>query len=290
MSIVVPDELSGKLNIGCGRQCHPEWCNVDLHAFDDSVMEHDIRTGLPFADGTFDVVYHSHVLEHLSPEQGEMLIHECFRVLRAGGILRIVVPDLERIAELYLQMLRKAWNGEKTAAENYNWMKLELLDQMVRSKSGGMMGPYMLDRGKLNEDFVNSRVGREVDSCEPARAGKPRPRFSWRQRLRSKLLNCRYSMTRSWVRLVMGPDYANAFQEGVFRQQGEVHRWMYDRYSLRQLCEKYGFCGFTVCHAEESQIERFNEYQLDLTGNSVRKPDSLFVECRRPAMAVAKAA
>jgi predicted SAM-dependent methyltransferase len=112
------------LNVGCGSRYHADWCNIDLVASGKEVIEFDIRRGLPFDDNTFDAVYHSHVLEHLTPEQGERLVRECGRVLAPGGILRIVVPDLERITALYLKMLKDAWNGDPAAQENYEWMKL----------------------------------------------------------------------------------------------------------------------------------------------------------------------
>lgn len=278
------------LNVGCGRQRHPHWCNIDLVATDDSVIAHDIRNGLPFEDNSFDVVYHSHVLEHLSPADGESLIRECHRVLCPGGVLRIVVPDLERIAELYLQMLRKAWQGDKAASDNYEWMKLELLDQMVRSKSGGLMGPYMIDYAKLNREFVDSRVGREIDSCEPAMVAGLTKVAGWTGRIWERIHNARLALTRHTIRLLLGSEYTIAFDEGVFRQQGEIHRWMYDRFSLKQLCERHGFDEFTVCRADESQIDSFAEFQLDIAGNKPRKPDSLFVECQKIAMAAARAA
>ncbi len=259
-------------------------------AVDDSVMAHDICEGLPFDDGTFDVVYHSHVLEHLSPVDGESLVSECHRVLRPGGVLRMVVPDLERIAELYLQMLRKAWHRESSASDNYAWMKLELLDQMVRKKSGGLMGPYMIDYAKSNREFVEARVGREIDSCEPVQMTGFVNRTGWARRMRDRFHNARLAITRHTIRLLMGSEYASAFDEGVFRQQGEIHRWMYDRFSLRQLVEGQGFTGFTVCQADESQIECFADFQLDVAGSKARKPDSLFVECQKTAMVAAKAA
>ena len=58
------------LNLGCGERFHPEWVNLDLHPTDTSVRGWDLQEGLPFPDGSFDVVYHSHVLEHFSKAEG----------------------------------------------------------------------------------------------------------------------------------------------------------------------------------------------------------------------------
>ena len=58
---------------------------------------------------------------------------------------------------------------------------------------------------------------------------------------------------------------------------------MYDRWSLRVLLERTGFHEIKVCAASESQISDFDRYRLDLNADgSVRKPDSLFMEARKP--------
>jgi predicted SAM-dependent methyltransferase len=67
-----------------------------------SIVIHDIRRPLPFPDNSASAVYASHVLEHLYFEEGRQLMVESFRVLAAGGVLRIVVPDLRMIVEEYL--------------------------------------------------------------------------------------------------------------------------------------------------------------------------------------------
>ena len=87
------------------------------------------------------------------------------------------------------------------------------------------------------------------------------------------------------VRYLLGREAESALNEGLFRSRGEIHRWMYDRYSLRRLCIAHGFVDFRVCEATESQIERFTDFQLDTVGELIRKPDSLFVECRKPSLA-----
>ena len=63
----------------------------------ENILVHDLSTGIPFDDDTVDVVYHSHVLEHLDRDVARKFLLEVKRVLRPGGIHRIVVPDFEYI-------------------------------------------------------------------------------------------------------------------------------------------------------------------------------------------------
>ena len=76
------------------------------------VMRHDLRAALPFKNDEFDGVYHSHVLEHLPRADGERFLRECWRVLLPGGTIRVVVPDLETLARLYLKHLEGAVEGD----------------------------------------------------------------------------------------------------------------------------------------------------------------------------------
>ena len=247
-------------------------------------MEHDITKGLPFRDNEFHAVYHSHVLEHLQPADGEKLLDECFRVLRPGGVLRIVVPNLEQIATLYLKYHQQAWAGEKGAAVNYKWMKLELLDQLVRGYSGGSMGQYMASEEIKNSGFVRSRVGDEFSRCQDMGQGnaiEPEKKHSFKHRRNERFQELKSRLARWFVRRLMGKDALRSFEEGLFRNQGEIHRWMYDRYSLKQLCTARGFADFKVMTAVESNIEGYESFELDSENGNVRKPDSIFIECRK---------
>lgn len=268
------------LNIGCGRRYHRDWTNLDLEANDPSVIRHDVTRGIPFDEHQFDAVYHSHILEHLRPEQGRQLVAECFRVLKPGGVLRMVVPDLERIARLYLQTHQQAWTGDEASSIDYNWIKLELLDQLVREKSGGRMGKYMASRKIRNSEFVHSRVGDEYSVCQQPIVATDRKR-SLTERLAESTFGFRKRMARRFVRWTMGRNAVSAFDEGLFRSEGEIHRWMYDRFSLRDLCQNAGFVEFRVCQADESRIDGFAEFELDAVNGQVRKPDSIFVECKK---------
>src|SRR5262249_15987965 len=151
------------LNVGCGRRFHPSWVNIDIQSSDPQVTAHDIRGGLGFPDASFEVVYHSHVLEHLAPHDGLQLLRECYRVLKPGGTIRVAVPDLEQIARLYLKSLELARQGHREWQDNYDWMMIELYDQTVREMSGGGHGVYLNRDDIPNVDFVLMRQGKEAE-------------------------------------------------------------------------------------------------------------------------------
>jgi predicted SAM-dependent methyltransferase len=62
----------------------------------------DATRGLPLPDGSVDVLYSSHMLEHLDQTGAELFLKEARRLLISGGIIRIVVPDLRKMARQYL--------------------------------------------------------------------------------------------------------------------------------------------------------------------------------------------
>lgn len=250
-----------KLNLGCGQRSHPDWTNVDFNAAASGVIRWNLRKGLPFDNETFGVLYHSHVLEHFSKRYAITFMEECFRVLCHGGIVRVVVPDLEQIARCYLKTMEGALENSEQDKSRYEWVILELLDQMVRNRSGGEMFDYWLQDPMPQKDFVVERCGSEVTTA-----------LEW-------LKNPANVAT---VKRAPEND-ENPLRIGRFRLSGEVHQWMYDRYSLRLLLQRVGFADIHVCDADESSISNFNSYHLDIERDgSVRKPESLFMEARKP--------
>jgi SAM-dependent methyltransferase len=269
------------INIGCGTVFHPAWINIDVNPSDPSVRRWDVQRGLPLREGDADACYASHVLEHLTSAAAGQLLAECHRVLRPGGILRLVVPNLETIARHYLQLLERADRGEAGAEADYEWIMLELYDQTVRSSSGGEMIRYLSKPNVPNRSFVESRIGMEGQASGqhphmtgPQRFLKKVKSLSARQ-MRDKLARV---LVEAAAGLLGGTDLRNAFREGMFRNSGEVHRWMYDRYSLKRLLQNCKYSEIKVCTASESRIANFNTYQLDAVGGRARKPDSLFME------------
>jgi predicted SAM-dependent methyltransferase len=266
--------MSRLLNFGCGSVFHREWVNLDAVPAAEDVIAHDVRSPFPFPDASFDAVYGSHVLEHLEPSAGARLLLECRRVLRPSGVIRVAVPDLEVIVRLYLRYLEGALTGDTLAEQRYDWMMLELYDQTVRTDSGGKMGQCLGNtRDEEQAKFVESRVGRQAATQAPSSRR--------RSILRHAVAAVRRRGAGLAVSLFLGAEGRAALREGLFRRSGEVHQWMYDRFSMTRALHQAGFAGARVCAADESAIPGFASYALETIHGRARKPDSLYVEATK---------
>ena len=62
----------------------------------------DLRSELPFEEGSVRYIFSEHVVEHLERAYLPRILREFLRVLMPGGVARIVVPDLEFYCEQYV--------------------------------------------------------------------------------------------------------------------------------------------------------------------------------------------
>jgi predicted SAM-dependent methyltransferase len=90
-----------RLHLGCGSVRLAGFCNVDaMPAAAVDVLD-DIRTLDRFPDGSVEEIYTCHVLEHFAHDEIEPLLRRWHALLRPGGCLRISVPDMDRIVQVY---------------------------------------------------------------------------------------------------------------------------------------------------------------------------------------------
>ena len=82
-----------------------------------SILIHDLRKKLPFPDRSVDYVYTSHVLEHLAAADAPKLIEEVFRVLKPGGMVRLVVPDLAYVRGYLVRCKHRLIKGRASVLE-----------------------------------------------------------------------------------------------------------------------------------------------------------------------------
>lgn len=269
------------INLGCGTRFHPDWVNIDKYPVDQNVMAYDLRLGIPFPDNTFDVVYHSHILEHFSRTEGEVFLNKCFRICKPGGILRIVVPDLENIVRSYLHLLEEGLSRNPEAEVMYDWMMLELFDQAVRTKPGGDMALYIKNASTDLQAFIRSRMGHQLVNGIRKVSLKRKYSLLPITKLRcNKLLNeLREYIFLAMSFLLYGKRGIIATNEVLFRDSGEIHKWAYDRYSLGRVLNEVGFNDSKIFTAFESNIRGWQRFNLDSDPDgNVYKPDSLFCE------------
>jgi len=155
------------LNLGCGPRTHADWTNVDFSPYarlarhrrfaaqlrllgllsefryhnvlktDPDFIHWDIRRGLPFAGEAFDVVYHAHFIIHIDRAEADFVTRECRRVLKPGGILRSVVPDLREIIRLYDDAVVAIEQGRPDGPAMHEHATGKLFSLMVRREARG---------------------------------------------------------------------------------------------------------------------------------------------------------
>lgn len=100
----LPKNPNGKvyIHLGCGPINAQGFINIDLKPYSHIHYIQDVETLSMFPDESADLIYASHVLEHISHSKLSEVLKEWHRVLKRGGILRLSVPDFEKIINIYL--------------------------------------------------------------------------------------------------------------------------------------------------------------------------------------------
>jgi len=126
------DNLS--VNIGAGPFGEEGWVNIDVSYFKNISFTYDCRKRLPFRDDSVARIRCEHCLEHMEKkEEVPIFLKECFRSLKKGGILRIVVPDLYLFMAAYLSDDDKEWVkiGYPKIPQDFN-CRMDILNHTFR--------------------------------------------------------------------------------------------------------------------------------------------------------------
>jgi len=115
-----PSKLFKMYHLGCGAILVDGFLNIDgdfkwlsqplesgiPHAVvgrpSALVLKHDLRSGIPAAADSLQIIYHSHFFEHLADHDGRSFLSECHRCLAPGARMRFAVPDFRLWCTNYL--------------------------------------------------------------------------------------------------------------------------------------------------------------------------------------------
>lgn len=92
-----------RLHLGCGSIILPGFINIDALDLPGVDMVMDLSNLKKFKSNSVELIYGSHHLEHFPTAHIPRLLEEYFRVLKPGGVIKVAVPDLDAIAELYVK-------------------------------------------------------------------------------------------------------------------------------------------------------------------------------------------
>jgi predicted SAM-dependent methyltransferase len=183
------------LNLGCGSVRPSGWINTDsslnahlqrvpmlgkaLHkAFktveynNNNVVYMNLNKRWPHKNDSVDIVYASHLFEHLTFGSAELFLNESERCLKPGGVIRIVVPDLYKICKKYIDTYEKTGEPDPTQfimwainmhregqyGSNISWLKKFVLEwQGYPHQHKYMYDEKSLSKKMQDHGFINIR-------------------------------------------------------------------------------------------------------------------------------------
>ena len=145
-----------KLHIGCGKNTLDGWINIDVYP---APVAMNVLWGLPFAPGSVRYIFVSHLLEHLFyPRDVKPFLAHLRLVLAPGGVVRIVVPDIEQCIEAYVSNDKTFFGNRR---ETWPWWPENptRLEDFLAYAGAGAEPAYLFESHKYGYDFETlSRV------------------------------------------------------------------------------------------------------------------------------------
>lgn len=161
-----------KLMVGAGLRRIPGWIHLDADPDTGPDLLADITRPLPIETDSVEVVFCEEVLTQIAPADCLGFLRECRRILRPGGVVRVLMPDLNRFVDAYLhrpEWLVEIWN-KHVGLPLFTGTACEVFNLGLRG-----VGPFVYDRATfaavvLQAGFDLEDVGFN-QSRHPALAG-----------------------------------------------------------------------------------------------------------------------
>lgn len=143
------------LNCGSGQRPFDKekgWINIDINPrWSPDVLGH-WNNLTPFANDSVDLVVSHHSLEHVGCGEGNGFISEAWRVLKPGGSLLVFVPDMMRLAlmwlrdelseQLYMTNVYGAYMGDEADRHKWGYSPDGLRNYLRATGTWGVIQPF----------------------------------------------------------------------------------------------------------------------------------------------------
>lgn len=90
-----------KLHLGCWHRYIPGFIHIDLCDMPHIDYKTNINNLPMIKSNSVELIYSSHTFEYFDRVQAPLVLKEWNRVLKSGGVLRIAVPDFDKLIEVY---------------------------------------------------------------------------------------------------------------------------------------------------------------------------------------------
>ena len=178
-----------KFNIGSGRRPFDGWVNLDVTVVPGVTdIQWDATQPFPFSDGSCEIIYNEHFLEHITVPQAGSFLRECRRLLIPGGTLRIAMPSLEDILHQYYS---ETWKEQEwlTWEENKG---IQTRAEMVNVSMRWWGHQWIYDREELHRRLKEAGFN-QIRNAEWGLSGHPE--LCGRETRRESRLICEASTT-----------------------------------------------------------------------------------------------
>jgi len=106
---------------------------------------------LPFKTGTVEAIFCEHVIEHLTKSEGNLLLSECYRVLKANGVARFSTPDAEKYLVSYVN--NDTFISSLPNFQDPNIPRIDVINHVMRENGSHL---WIYDKESLSRAFVQS--------------------------------------------------------------------------------------------------------------------------------------
>ena len=159
-----------KAEVGSGPRMRPGWLSADVRW--NSRLYLDVASEWPIPNDPVSHVYADNVIEHLGLNANRTLFAQAVRVLIPGGRMRLVIPDVGRLARFYVDGGRDA-EQHLANARTHGYTAEHLVDllRIVFQDAGNHIG-YLWDYSSLSSELRDAGFA-EVVRCEIGRSSDP---------------------------------------------------------------------------------------------------------------------